>query len=838
MANVVITVSEKGSATVKRSLKSIGETSKKSSDAVNVLRRALAALGGVLAIRKIVRSADAYTNLQNRLKLVTSGSAQLEAVTGKLFSIAQETRNAFKATGEFYARTALAAKDLGKSQNQLLKFTELTNKAIATSGVTAEEAASGLIQLSQGISSNRLAGDELRSVLENIPAVADAIARGLGTTRGELRRLAAEGKLTASVIIEAILKDGETVNKQFDKISITIGQALTKIDNSFIKLIGSFKGASGTVAGVLSTIADNFELIAKAAAIAAVAVLTKFIPVIAISLIRAVGLTTRSLLLLRIAMASAFSGNILKSIRAIRLAVVSLNVALIANPIGIIVAAVAAAITALTLFRDNIIFVKDEALTLGDIMSGVWGLIKLGAKAAFDVIGQVIALFNIGFTKLVIDPVSSLINKFAELGDVFTSVFRFMLRVATKTINFILQGMDTLINAPIRALNELNKIAGLDLIKEVNVIGGIKDFSKSLLDGLVEVTTVVRDTVLSAAGNAKDVILKGARERAAARNVKVNPNLDKSGVDKLSENARASFLAKVNKEIAEEIRLTGLLSKERKIEIELSKILSDASNASIKLTKEDTVALRNNLVELANRTEAMTVMDRILKRVTRPQQEFSLGVTGLDKALDKGLITLDRYNKEFRNLRVTLLDNNTDLASGAERALLKIDTNVNDLASTVEDTLVNAFSAASDALTQFVATGKLDFNSLMTSIIADITRLALQKAVLGPLFAAFGGGGGIFSSLKGLFGAQHGGTGIVGGTGGTDSQVVAFKATPGERVDITPAGSRSGSGGSIEITNIFQISTPDAESFMNAQTQGQIEQQLAQSANRALDRNS
>ena len=790
MANIVITVTEKGAVKVKRSLKDIGDTSKKSGDAVNVLRRALAALGGVLAVRKIVRSADAYTNLQNRLKLVTAGSTQLEAVTERLFSIAQDTRNSFKATGEFYARTALAAKDLGKSQNELLRFTELVNKAIATSGTNSEAAAAGLIQLSQGISSNRLQGDELRSVLENIPAVADSIARGLGTTRGELRRLAAEGKLTAEAQINAIIKDGKIVDKQYEDINVTIGQAITKIDNAFIKLIGSFKGATGVVARVLSSIADNFDLIAKAATVATVAILTRFVPAMAIALFGAIGITTRSLLLLRIALLAAFTGNITKAIKATRLAVIALNLSLLANPIVLIASAIAAAITALILFKDNIILVKDEGLTLGDIMAGVWDLIKKGAKLAFDVIDLAVIGFNTGFTKFVLDPVTFLLDKIAELGEVFATVFRFMLSIATKTINKILEGLDALINAPIRALNVLNKIRGNKLIDEINVIGGITDFSKTLLDGLIGVTTVVRDTVLGVAGKAGDIILEAAKKRAAGRK-KGDAGLDESGENKLAAAARKAFLDNINNGIKEEIKLTKLLSGERAIQAELNKILNEAIEKSIKLTEEDKVAIKANLVELRNKTEAMNALDNILEEINGPQKDFTTGVKALDTALSNGNITLAQYGKKFRELKISLLDENTDLASGAERALLKIDDRVNDLASTVEDTLVNAFQAAEDAMVQFVATGKLDFGSLINSIVADITRLALQKAVLGPLFSAFGGGEGIFSSLKGLFGAQHGGTGVVGGTGGTDSQIVAFKATPGERVDITPAGSVS-----------------------------------------------
>ena len=102
--------------------------------------------------------------------------------------IANATRSDFEATSELYARLANSSKELGVGQEQLLKFTKILNQAIVLSGASAEEAAGGIRQLAQGMASGTLRGDELNSVMENFPKVADIIAQGLGVTRGTFGR--------------------------------------------------------------------------------------------------------------------------------------------------------------------------------------------------------------------------------------------------------------------------------------------------------------------------------------------------------------------------------------------------------------------------------------------------------------------------------------------------------------------------------------------------------------------------------------------------------------------------------------------------------------------------
>lgn len=259
---IEIVVTERGSRVVDRRLRTIGNTAKSTGGAMALLKRALLALGGIAIIRGLLRLSDTFTNIQNRLRTVTDSVAELNVVTKELFEISRLTRSSFEGTAEVFARTALAVKDLGISQRETLQFAESLNKAVVLSGAGAQEANNALIQLSQGLASNTLRGDELRSVLEQLPVVADVIAKGLGVTRGELRELGKQGKITAEDILRSFRDAREELDERFKETVPTIGQAFGILRNEFTRLLGEFNKATGASAGVARAIifvADSLE---------------------------------------------------------------------------------------------------------------------------------------------------------------------------------------------------------------------------------------------------------------------------------------------------------------------------------------------------------------------------------------------------------------------------------------------------------------------------------------------------------------------------------------------------------------------------------------------------
>jgi tape measure domain-containing protein len=244
----------------------LARETRESSKAVSFLKRAFAGLGLLVVARGLIRLADGFTVLTNKLRVVTSSQEELASVQKELFEISQRTRGSVEANAALFSRLALASKDLGISQEEVLQITESLNQAVKISGATASEASAGLLQLAQGIASGTLRGDELRSVLEQLPAVADVISSSLGITRGELRKLGEDGKITAAIIFKAFREARGELEDRFAKTVPTIAEGFVDIRNAALELVGAFNASSGAgkvFSDVLADIADSIRSIAR-----------------------------------------------------------------------------------------------------------------------------------------------------------------------------------------------------------------------------------------------------------------------------------------------------------------------------------------------------------------------------------------------------------------------------------------------------------------------------------------------------------------------------------------------------------------------------------------------
>jgi len=228
-----------------------------------LLTRVMTGLVVAFVSREFVRSADTFTLINARLRLVTDGADNLATVQERLFETAQNTRTSFESVAELYARVARSSGELGRSQEELLEFTELTSQSLIVSGASATEAGAGLIQLSQGLAAGALRGDELRSVLEQLPGLARAIADGLGITIGQLRDLGAEGQLSANAVIGAVLSQGDVIREQFGQMERTVGQAFTQLQNDLLVTIGKVDDGTSATDELVEAIDGIREVVAS-----------------------------------------------------------------------------------------------------------------------------------------------------------------------------------------------------------------------------------------------------------------------------------------------------------------------------------------------------------------------------------------------------------------------------------------------------------------------------------------------------------------------------------------------------------------------------------------------
>ena len=371
--SVVLVFTARGVQRVARQIGNVGAVASGTRRTVNLLTASLAGLSAVFAIRKVATYADSFTDLQNRLRLVRDTTEQVTQTTTDLFDIANKTRANIEETGRVFFRFARANDTIGASQKELLTVTEAINQAVAVSGTSAQSAASALFQFSQGIAANSLRGQELNSVLEQIPGLAEALAKGIGKNVGDLRALAEQGFFTSKVVFDALLKQAPDLAAQFAKVAPTISQAFEVLRTETIRFIGELdtaNGVSGAFAKAVIFLANNLDVVAK------------------------------SLISVAAGFAVAFAPAVVKSINAV-------TSALARNPLGALAIALTTVITALTLFREEIVVIKDGAVTLGTVVETIFGnlatIFEMLSKAAGDLgesIGDKIgsAFSNLGIT--------------------------------------------------------------------------------------------------------------------------------------------------------------------------------------------------------------------------------------------------------------------------------------------------------------------------------------------------------------------------------------------------------------------------------------------------------
>ncbi len=244
---------------IERSMNSLNRVS------ANLFKAGIAGFG----VSQLKGFADGYTEIQNKLRLVESASISSSKGLNNVFDIALKTNQSINATSGVYQRFAQNAETLKISQAQIASLTETVSKAVAVSGASAGAADAALTQFGQALGSGILRGDEFNSVMEQTPALAKAIATGLGVTTGELRNMAKEGKLTMDVLVPALERAKESVDDQFNTRILTISAAFENLNTSAVKWIGELDkstGASEAFAKAIDEIAKHLTIVASLAA--------------------------------------------------------------------------------------------------------------------------------------------------------------------------------------------------------------------------------------------------------------------------------------------------------------------------------------------------------------------------------------------------------------------------------------------------------------------------------------------------------------------------------------------------------------------------------------------
>lgn len=220
------------------SISRVGSASENTSRIMGRLSGVASSLMAALSVQQVASYADAWTELNNKVSnSIRTGETQAE-VMQRIFDISQATQSTLNGTATLYSRLERGTRTYNTSAEDLARLTTIINQGFAVSGATAQEAENAIIQLSQGIASGVLRGEEFNSVSEQGSRLMIALADSMGVSIGQLRSMAAEGKLTTDVVVNGLLSQGDAIGKEFANTTVSIAKGLQVAGNNITKFFG------------------------------------------------------------------------------------------------------------------------------------------------------------------------------------------------------------------------------------------------------------------------------------------------------------------------------------------------------------------------------------------------------------------------------------------------------------------------------------------------------------------------------------------------------------------------------------------------------------------------
>lgn len=643
---------------------------------LNYAKAAALAIGTAMGAESVLKTADAYTTMQNKLVNVATSQEAVNTLTDDMFKLADKTGQSVLNTTSAFQKFDNAMLQMGRGQAETLRLVETLNKATVISGATTAEAASGILQLGQAFGSGKLQGEEFRAIMENLPVVADLIASSMGKTRGELKALSSQGKITAEEIRVAFEKSATTIDDKFAKTTFTLAQTFTIMNNRFTQWVGNLNKATGLTA-TLSTginwLSKNLDTVAVSLAVAS------------------------SLLLV------AFGPTLIGMIVAATKAMWGFSAALAANPVGLLIVGITSASAYIAAFGDEIKMSADGFVTLKDygraalsfIVDGfkattsfiadtwntaidflsdktggfaehfrdIFGLILNGAKMHVNLI---IAIF--------VGGVSTIIKQWQLLPSLMQAVF-------ANIVNFGASAVETLVNSWQMGLRGIATLAA-------NVAPNMADSLNKALDSVsleLPRMKVGREVSSMAAeigneftkafkkdyvGDAANAFMKRARDMAVNRvGINTGPGeLRGEGVappksvdekaNKLAEK-RATIMAKINGELDSQIKNMFKLATQREIDSQFDTIVLNLAQKKITLTEGEAKSIRNKIAAVEQAKVVQKQYDAIYEEATGPMRTYYASLEAVDKLLAASAITQEKateFVRKFTEARMDAID--------------------------------------------------------------------------------------------------------------------------------------------------------------------------------------
>lgn len=679
------------------------------------LSSAIAGIASFAAIKKVLSMADSYASMSARMKLATSSMKEFTFVQTHLLNTANRAGRSMSELQNIFIDTSGNLQDMGYSLKDTLKMTDSLTFAFTRNATSAQRAQGALEAWDFALNKKSIDVRTWQRLSTAIPTLEVDLARVYGKSLSEIQQLGFAGKLSVEMINNTLLESYDENEKAAKAMGSSIESATNMLSNNFQALVGDIDsglGATAAIAASIELVANNIEYtLIPASALASIA------------LVKGFNLATG--------------------------AIATMNAALLANPIGLVIAGIAAAGAALYVFRDSTIEIGGELYTLKDIALGTFDAIKDAVNIVSDyLVGAfTIASLAVGnemddmsidlsdifsfIGRVMRTPANILIGSFVyaakAVTDIFNNLLTFVKAVGGSIAYAIAWPIEKAINSITWALNEISgavKYVGFDIgeFDEVDLTSGLKPY----VDKLEELTKGIGYHAFKGVEDALTTDYIGDA---------VSSLFDNDYIKNRRDNKPKNDEGSLDDAEAKSKAINSALNEGKKAAKELKEALRfgaefDAVVDNLYLEMQTSAMLQKEI----DRLTFFRNVDSKAKEVAAGMSRENAAVVYLEARRVKELYDAYQLMKE-------VYDN--DPTQGMRNGLARF---LND-AGTMREAFANATNGAltslSNGLADFVATGKLNFRDLTTSILQDIARImtqwAIAQAVTGVM-GMFGGG--------------------------------------------------------------------------------------------------
>lgn len=905
-----IVVKQTGAKQVSKDIEQIGTSAQRSESMVDKLSKMLKTIGAAAAAKKVLDYANAWGDFNNKVRLATNTASEFEKVQKGLINAALQTGQSLESVSDMYRTMSISATELGKSQDDMLKFTRLVSQELANSGVGAGQAKDALLQLSQALGSGTVRAQEFNSVLSGAPSLMKRIAEnvdGAGGSIAKLREIMNSGGLKSTAVFDAILKSQKSIEEQAKKMPLTMGSAFTNLQTQLIKFIGQMDesfGVTSALAKGIQFIADHMRELAGLATGVGAAIAVAFSPVAV----------------------AAFGAQLSRVWLLMR-----------AHPLVAIASAIGGAIGYLSQFKDEIRIAGDGSATLGTLATTAFDKIKasisytissviefgkkLWDSLSFGQLGSVVssfvkkissyfanffsgvgegwAGFAVGIAR-VLDSVNTIMKSVVGTiwgfwGDLFKTIFE----AGKRAFNAIGDGLVGAVNTAIAGINKLTgtNIAEVkfkwradegefenifdnmkkrmnaenehllekwirELIGDANKAQQVIDKLKQSADDASKATANIKMPKEGNAANGGNVVMAGGLSDKNAELLRWLQEMQRAidpinaAMKEFAERSRFAMdavedgtitlrqynqiishmteqyrgilnpMGEVLASLEKEAEMIGKSREEREADNRVMQIVADLKAKGVVATEEETKAIHEQIKAMQEQAKIAQIVEEMkyessagrasniadqIKALTQSGlqgQDFSDQVNRVygfaqEDSFNRQLTQYQNYlsqldqlkqqeiinEQQYSQIRLQIQQHENDMklanASNYFGALSGLSTNSNRTlarigkAAAISQATINMYQAASKAYAEGGIMGAVTSAQVMTQVVGLINQISSQN----PRF-------------------MTGGSFTVGGSGGTDSQMVSFRASPGERVTVaTPAQVRKGTSAVVDGDN-------------------------------------